>query len=86
MTNLTKEHAVTDPRVPEASEASSSTRLAEAWDGAMRPLLWILLTISVACNIVTSSADVNVLVRIGFGLVTLGCVAALVTHHHLHRR
>ncbi len=81
---------MTDPRrVPEAFEAfeaSSSARLAEAWDGAMRPMLWILLTISVVCNIVISSADVNVLVGIGFGLVTLGCVAALITHRHLHRR
>jgi hypothetical protein len=54
--------------------------------GIIRPLLWLALTISAVCNIVTSSMDVNILVGIGFGLLTLAFGAALFADHRRNRR
>ncbi|GAA0843469.1 hypothetical protein ACFQVD_01265 [Streptosporangium amethystogenes subsp. fukuiense] len=54
--------------------------------GMLRPVLWLLLVVSAALNMVTSSIDVNVFVGIGFGLLTLACAAALIVHHYRYRR
>lgn len=51
-----------------------------------RPVLWVLLVISAAANIVTSTSNLNVLIGIGFGLLTLAFGGALVLHHHRNRR
>ncbi|WP_199853043.1 hypothetical protein [Plantactinospora sp. BC1] len=52
----------------------------------LRPLLWTVLIVSAAANGVSSITGLPALVGIGFGVVTLGCVAALVVHHYRHRR
>ncbi|GAB3974211.1 hypothetical protein V1634_19580 [Plantactinospora veratri] len=53
---------------------------------SLRPLLWTVLIVSAAANGVSSITGLPPLVGIGFGVVTLGCVAALVIHHYRHRR
>ena len=54
-------------------------------NGVARPLLWLVLVVSAAANAVASSTGVNVFVGAAFGIVTLGCAAALVTHHYRRR-
>lgn len=49
-------------------------------------MLWLLLVISAAGNVVTSNAGVNVMIGIGFGAVTVACGVALGVHHYRHRR
>lgn len=51
-----------------------------------RQLLWLMLAISAVCNVVTSTSNLNILVGIGCGLLTLGFATALVVHHYRHRR
>jgi hypothetical protein len=53
--------------------------------GAVRPLLWLVLVVSAAANMVLSAAG-SVFVGSAFGLVTLCCAAGLVVHHYKHRR
>lgn|GEM_PF-5441836 len=59
---------------------------ADARGGMLRPVLWTVLMISAVCNAVTSNADINIAIGIGFGLVTLACAAGLVAHHYTYRR
>ena len=54
--------------------------------GIARPLLWLLLVISLAANVVTKSMDISVFVSIGFGLVALSCGVALAVDHYRRRR
>jgi hypothetical protein len=54
--------------------------------GLVRPVLWLLLAISAAGNMVTSSTGVNVAVSVAFGAATLGCATALIVHHYRNRR
>jgi hypothetical protein len=54
--------------------------------GIIRPLLWLVLVISAAANVVTSSLDVSVFIGIGFGLLTMACGAALAVDHYRRRR
>jgi hypothetical protein len=61
------------------------TQHASTRGAAVRPLLWLLLVISAAANVVASTADL-VFVGAGFGVVTLVCAAALVVHHYRRRR
>ncbi|MEV4382594.1 hypothetical protein [Streptosporangium sp. NPDC049644] len=71
---------MTDPhRILDISETARPA-------GMLRPVLWLLLVVSAALNMVTSSIDVNVFVGIGFGLLTLACAAALIVHHYRYRR
>ncbi|WP_198047218.1 hypothetical protein [Kutzneria sp. 744] len=51
-----------------------------------RPVLWVLLAVSAVANVVTSASGQNVLLGIGFGLVTLAFAAALVADHYRRRR
>ena len=53
--------------------------------GMLRPVLWLLLILSAADNATVSVAGWNVLVGVGFGLITLACAAVLVVHHYRHR-
>ncbi|MGW4460754.1 hypothetical protein [Micromonospora sp. NPDC004704] len=52
----------------------------------IRPLLWLLLAISVAANVVASAAGANLFVGSGFGLTALACATALIIHHYRNRR
>jgi Flp pilus assembly protein TadB len=73
---------MTDPyRIHEADQAPPA---AGARAGRTRPVLWILLAVSAALNVVTSS--VNVLLGAAFGVVALACIAALVVQHYRTRR
>lgn len=51
----------------------------------VRPLLWLVLALSATGNLVTSSSDVDVLFRLGFGLPALLSGGALILHHYRHR-
>ncbi|GAA3437226.1 hypothetical protein [Kutzneria kofuensis] len=51
-----------------------------------RPVLWVLLVISAVGNVVTSASGQNVLIGIGFGVLTLAFGGALVAHHYRNRR
>jgi hypothetical protein len=59
---------------------------AVARKGVVRPMLWLLLVISAAGNIVTSNTGVNVFVGAAFGLATLGLGIALGVQHYRNRR
>ncbi|GAB2934852.1 hypothetical protein [Streptomyces heilongjiangensis] len=50
-----------------------------------RPLLWLLLVVSLACNVVSSTAGYTWL-GIGAGLGALASGTALIAHHYRHRR
>jgi hypothetical protein len=54
--------------------------------GLLRPVLWLVLIVSTAANVVTSSLGVHPLVAGSFGVVTLGCIATLIAHHYRRRR
>jgi hypothetical protein len=79
-----KEHIMTtDPyRITEAPQAPPPG----SRGGVVRPVLWLLLVLSAAGNIATSSTGVNVVVSSAFGLVTLGLGIALVLQHYRNRR
>ncbi|GAA4095287.1 hypothetical protein [Actinomadura miaoliensis] len=64
-----------------ASEAPASRG-----GGAVRPLLWVLLAISAAGNMVTSGSGAHTVAGIAFGVATLGFAIALVVHHYRTRR
>jgi hypothetical protein len=71
---------MTDPyRSPDTSPTSH--RPAPARPGAVRPLLWLVLAVCAAVNMATSAAGVNMMISAGFGLVALGCAAALIVGH-----
>jgi hypothetical protein len=53
--------------------------------GALRPVLWLVLAVSLAGNVATSSAGGMLGVSIGLGLVALASGVALVVHHYRHR-
>jgi hypothetical protein len=63
------------PRAPEPSPRS----------GFVRPVLWLLLVISAAGNVATSSTGMNIVVSSAFGLATLGLGIALVVQHYQNR-
>lgn len=74
-----------DPyRITEAQEAPSDS--ASRRSGFVRPVLWLLLVVSAAGNLVTSTIGVNVFVGMAFGVATLACGAALIVQHHRQRR
>lgn len=51
-----------------------------------RVILWVLLAVSAAANIVTSTAGLNPLIDIGFGLLTLAFGGTLIAQHYRRRR
>lgn len=78
---------MTDPYdISEASPAPSAAPPASPRNGAARPVLWLLLVISAAGNMVTSSTGVNVAVSAAFGVATLACATALIVQHYRNRR
>jgi len=50
-----------------------------------RAVLWLILTIAVAANMVASAAG-SFVVGSAFGLVAIASGAALAAHHYKHRR
>lgn len=70
------------------SPAPESTRPGErpVEQGLLRPALWLLLIVSAVANGVSTSIDLHPLVGIGFGLLTVACIVALVVHHYRHQR
>jgi hypothetical protein len=77
---------MTDPyRIPDAPAEPRPASPASARRGAVRSLLWLVLVISLAGDVVASTADL-VVVGSGFGLVALGCVVGLVVQHVRRRR
>jgi hypothetical protein len=54
--------------------------------GNLRLLLWLVLAVSVAGNVATtSSSGITLLVSIGLGMVAVASGAALVVLHYRHR-
>jgi hypothetical protein len=51
----------------------------------LRPLLWVVLAISAAGNVVTSASN-HLVVSIPLGVVAVLCVIGLVVDHYRHRR
>lgn len=81
-----KEYAVPNQyRIVDAPEAPSPAPHKAAGNG-VRPLLWLVLVVSVAANAVLSTAEINTSLAAGFGTVALGCAVALVVQHYRHRR
>ncbi|MEU4832286.1 hypothetical protein [Streptosporangium sp. NPDC023615] len=71
------------------AEASGTRRPAHpsgARGGMVRPVLWLLLTVSVVLNVVFSSTGTDVLAGVGFGLAALACVTGLIVHHYRYLR
>jgi hypothetical protein len=65
----------------------TSAQPVEAHRGiGVRPILWVVLVISGVLNVVTSITVANIFVGMGFGLVALACIVALVIYHFKHRR
>ncbi|MEU8355573.1 hypothetical protein AB0C27_06105 [Nonomuraea sp. NPDC048882] len=68
------------------TDHTTETRPAGVLSRMRRPVLWLLLAVFAVCNAVSSIADVNVFIGVGFGLATLGCAAALIAQHYETRR
>ena len=54
-------------------------------NGLLRPLLWLVLFVSAAANVVLSTATDNQWISSAFGLVAAFCVVALIVHHRRNR-
>lgn len=77
---------MTDPhRLPEASGTPRPGGHADP-GGSLRPVLWVVLVISLAANAVLSSAGISELVGAVFVAVTAGSAVALIVHHYRYRR
>jgi hypothetical protein len=74
---------MTDPY--RISDQTPAPRHADPRAGLLRPALWLLLIVSAGANAVSSAIGLPVLIGIGFGLVTVACIATLVIHHYRHR-
>ncbi|MGI5228162.1 hypothetical protein [Actinoallomurus sp. CA-142502] len=75
---------MTDPyRITEAHETPPDSPNERG--GIVRPVLWLLLVVSAAGNMVTSTTGVNVFVGVAFGVATLACGAALIIQHYRRR-
>jgi hypothetical protein len=78
---------VTDPyRISEAPQASAGSSQPNPRNGIVRPVLWLLLVISLAGNMVMSSTGMNMLTGAAFGVATVSCAIALIVHHYRNRR
>ncbi|WP_344260648.1 hypothetical protein [Actinomadura napierensis] len=53
---------------------------------ALRPLLWVLLAVGIAGNVVVSRTGVNVIANVMLGLLAVGSAAALIVQHYKTRR
>lgn len=64
-----------NPQIP--SPASSSR---------LRPVLWLVLVVSGAANIITVPLEVDIVLDSALGLITVAAGVALVVDHYRHRR
>ncbi|MFF0467366.1 hypothetical protein ACFYPX_08105 [Micromonospora zamorensis] len=72
---------MTDPyRITEAPVAAPKKPV-----GLLRPLLWLVLFISAAANVVLSTAADNPWISSAFGLVAVLCAVTLLVHHRRNR-
>ncbi|MEU1643217.1 hypothetical protein [Micromonospora zamorensis] len=53
--------------------------------GLLRPLLWLVLFISAAANVVLSTAADSPWISSAFGLVAVLCAVTLLVHHRRNR-
>ena len=53
--------------------------------GNLRPILWLVLAVSLAGNVITQSLDTTLLVSIGCGLVAAVSAVWLAVDHYQHR-
>ncbi|MEU7895341.1 hypothetical protein AB0B45_21100 [Nonomuraea sp. NPDC049152] len=54
---------------------------------ALRALLWVVFIVSAATNIVGNTiGGTSTLVGMGAGIIAVGCIAGLITHHFVARR
>lgn len=53
--------------------------------GNLRPVLWLVLAVSLAGNVVTQTSGRLLLVSIGLGLVAVASGVWLVVDHYRHR-
>ncbi|TYB44056.1 hypothetical protein [Actinomadura chibensis] len=74
-------HGRSETTSPAAAGASPSAR-----SRAVRPVLWVLLVIFAAGDMVLSRLDANVAVDAAFGLATMACATCLIVHHYRNRR
>ncbi|MFC5744522.1 hypothetical protein [Actinomadura rugatobispora] len=68
------------------SDASEKPEAAGGGGGVLRPVLWLVLAISLAANVLTSSIGENVLIGSVFGACALASGITLIVHHYKHRR
>ena len=54
--------------------------------GLLRPVLWAVLLITAAANVIASTLGLDAWIASGFGLITLVAITALVVHHYRHRQ
>ncbi|GAA1747784.1 hypothetical protein [Luedemannella helvata] len=72
---------MTDPyRITEAPVAAPKKP-----GGVLRPLLWLVLFVSAAANVVLSTATDNLWISSAFGLVAATCAIVLIVHHRRNR-
>ncbi|MFC7531639.1 hypothetical protein [Actinoplanes sp. GCM10030250] len=72
---MTDRYSISDAPAPATTPSST---------GRLRPLLWLVLIVSLAAN-ATASALGATLLSVAFGVVTLGSGAALAVNHYRHR-
>jgi hypothetical protein len=71
---------MTDPyRNPDTYPASH--RPAPARLRTLRPVLWLVLAVSVAVNVATSATGANMMLSAAFGLIVLACATLLIVDH-----
>ncbi|WUH98486.1 hypothetical protein OHR68_34050 [Spirillospora sp. NBC_00431] len=58
---------------------------AHARSGVVRPVLWVLLVLCAAGDVIAAQAGAAVVVRAPLGLATLACAAALIVQHYRNR-
>jgi hypothetical protein len=71
--------------IQDAARTVTPPTVTSARRGIRRPLLWVLLIVSAAANMVASATGVHLLIGIGFGLLTLACITGLGVDHYTHR-
>ena len=74
-------HGGSETTAPSAGGAAPSAR-----SRAVRPVLWVLLVIFAAGDMVLSRMDASMVVDTAFGLATMGCATGLIVHHYRNRR
>ncbi|MFI0409255.1 hypothetical protein [Actinomadura sp. 3N508] len=57
----------------------------DARSGAVRPVLWVLLVLCAAGDMVAWRSGVGAVISLSLGLAALACAAALITHHYRNR-